>query len=92
MTGDEVKKETMCGAQYSDIDVAHKVRMLMRGQLDHEAVCTMGRDRIMYLSQRVSRLEEALRAVTNELESWNITEGDPEAVEAIKAGKAALAH
>lgn len=91
MTGDELKKETMCGAQYSDIEVAHKVRMLMRDQLNHEAVCTIGRDRIMYLSQRVKKLEDALRAVTDELESWNLTEGDPEAVSAIQAGKLALA-
>ncbi|MEX1669099.1 hypothetical protein AB4876_09260 [Zhongshania guokunii] len=59
MTGDEVKKETMCGAKYSDIEVASMVRMLMRNQLNHEAVCTMGRDRIMYLSQRIEKLQAA---------------------------------
>ena len=55
MTGDEVKKETMCMGNLSDIEVAGKVRMLMRYDLDHEAVCTAGRDRIMYLSQQLEK-------------------------------------
>lgn len=60
MTGDEVIKETMCMGDKSDIEVAHLVRMLMRKDLMHEAVCTAARDRIMYLSQRVERLEKEM--------------------------------
>lgn len=60
MTGDKVIKERMCMGHLSDIEVADKVRMLMRNDLMHEATCTAGRDRIMYLSQRVALLEREL--------------------------------
>lgn len=40
-------------AGLSDMDVASKVRMLMRDDFDHEAVCTMARDRIVYLSDQL---------------------------------------
>lgn len=39
---------------------------------------------------RIPVLVDALRTVVNELEAWNLTEGDPETVEAIKKAKAAL--
>lgn len=57
MTGDKVEKEKMVFADLSDLEMASKVRMLMRHDLDHEAVCVGARDRIMYLSQRVEELE-----------------------------------
>lgn len=60
MTGDKVDKETMCMGHLSDIEVANKVRMLYRDTLNHEAVCTAARDRIMYLSQRVDELEQEM--------------------------------
>ncbi len=60
MTGDEVIKETMCMGHLSDIEVAHKVRMLYRTDLDHEAVCVAARDRIMFLSQEVERLKREM--------------------------------
>ena len=53
VTGDKVEKSKMVLAELSDLQVAGKVRMLMRGDLDHEMVCTAARDRIMYLSQQV---------------------------------------
>lgn len=56
MTSDEVNKETMAFAHLSDLEMALSVRMLMRTDLDHEAVCTGARDRIMYLSQENERL------------------------------------
>ncbi len=56
MTGDTVEKETMVFGHLSDLEMAGKVRMLMRNDLDHEAVCTGSRDRIMYLSQQVAAL------------------------------------
>ena len=56
MTGDKIEKENMVFAHLSDLEMAGKVRMLMRGDLDHEAVCCGSRDRIMYLSQEVERL------------------------------------
>ncbi len=40
----------------SDATVASRVRMLMPGQLDHEFVCMLARDRILYLSQELDRL------------------------------------
>lgn len=42
---------------WTDIHVAGKVRMLMRGDLDHEMVCTVARDRIMALSKEIVRIE-----------------------------------
>lgn len=50
----------MSDAHTPDIVVAMRVRMLMRDQLDHEAVCVMARDRIMALSKEVARLTAAL--------------------------------
>lgn len=58
MTGDKVEKDKMIFAHLSDLEMALKVRMLMRFDLDHEAVCTGARDRIMYLSQQVEELEQ----------------------------------
>lgn len=40
-----------------DLEVARRVRMLMRDDLNHESVCTMARDRIMTLFEE----KEALR-------------------------------
>jgi hypothetical protein len=54
MTGDKVEKDNMVFADLSDLEMAGKVRMLMRGDLDHEAVCVGARDRIMYLSQQLA--------------------------------------
>lgn len=56
------KDMPITGAQFSDFEIAGKVRMLMRDQLDHEAVCVMARDRIMALSKRVAELS-ALAAI-----------------------------
>lgn len=41
----------------SDMEVAGQVRMLHRNQLDHERVCTLARDRIVYLADRLGELE-----------------------------------
>ena len=62
MTGDKVEKEDMVFAHLTDFQMAVKVRMLMRDELSHEAICCGARDRIMYLSQEVARLTEALNA------------------------------
>lgn len=40
-------------AHLSDMEVAGQIRMLERGQLDHERVCTLARDRIVYLADRL---------------------------------------
>lgn len=45
------------GAHLSDMDVAGRIRMLMRGQLDHESVCTLARDRVVYLADRLGEIE-----------------------------------
>ena len=47
-------------ADRSDIEVAGRVRMLLRSDLNHEFVCCAARDRIMYLSQENARLREQL--------------------------------
>lgn len=67
MTGDKVIKENMCMGDRSDIEVASLVRMLMRHDAMHEAICTAGRDRIMYLSQRVAELEQEMTDATKSI-------------------------
>jgi len=49
-----------CGGHLSHDEVASKVRMLMRHDLDHEAVCNMGRDRIVWLAGQVDALQAKL--------------------------------
>lgn len=51
-----VRREIL-GPELSDAEVASAVRMLERGQIDHEAICTLARDRILYLSQRLAEIE-----------------------------------
>lgn len=41
-----------------DEEVARRVRMMSRSDLDHEFVCTLGRDRIMALVKEKASLEE----------------------------------
>jgi hypothetical protein len=53
----------LAGDHMPDVEVASRVRMLMRDQIDHEAICVTARDRIMWLSQEVERLSEALKAI-----------------------------
>lgn len=50
-------------AAKSDLEVAARVRMLMRNDLFHENVCTLARDRIMGLSKRLAKVRAALAAV-----------------------------
>jgi hypothetical protein len=52
----------LAGDHLPDVEVASNVRMLMRDQLDHEAVCVTARDRIMWLSQENERLRTELQA------------------------------
>jgi len=55
-------RQRQAGSHLSDAQVAHSVRMLMRDDLDHEAVCVMARDRICYLSAALEDLTRQLRA------------------------------
>jgi hypothetical protein len=41
---------------------------------------------------RLNNYHDALRIVTEELEAWNLTEGDEEAEQAIHIGKRCLSH
>jgi hypothetical protein len=45
------------GAGLSDMEVAGEVRMLHRSQLNHESICTLARDRIVYLADRLGEIE-----------------------------------
>jgi hypothetical protein len=56
-----LNSNTLAGSQFSDEEVAGFVRMLMRQQVNHEAICTMGRDRIMLLSERLQRADEIIQ-------------------------------
>lgn len=49
--------------EMSDEWLANEIRGLMRNDLWHEAFCGAGRDRIMRLSMKVTRLEGYLRNI-----------------------------
>ena len=53
--------------ELTDEEVAGQVRMLTRRQLDHEAVCTTARDRILCLTEEKATLEAALRDLADRL-------------------------
>ncbi len=63
MTGDPVDPTTMVFADLTDYQMACKVRGLFRTDIDHEAVVTGARDRIMYLSQENERLKNTIRSL-----------------------------
>lgn len=63
MTYDWLHRDMKIGRpDLNDYQVASMVRMLMRGDLNHEMVCTLGRDRIMGLSKEIARLRIELAA------------------------------
>jgi hypothetical protein len=51
------KLSELTGGHLSHDEVAGKVRMLMRTDFDHEAVCMMARDRIKWMEWEINRLE-----------------------------------
>lgn len=56
----------------TDAEMATKVRMLTRFDLDHELVCVAGRDRIIKLSRELQQLRDAVA------EFVHIISSDPE--------------
>jgi hypothetical protein len=52
-------RERLCGGQLTDDQVAFQTAMLMRTDLNHEAVLAVAKDRIRWLSRRVAALEGA---------------------------------
>ena len=72
------------GAHLDDVEIASRVRMLMREDIDHEMVCVMARDRILSLSKQCADLLEACKAAKKFLEPdlvepgravfWNLVE------------------
>jgi hypothetical protein len=48
--------------QWDDVEVAGRVRMLMRNDLDHEMICTVARDRILCLAKEKARYAQLLYA------------------------------
>lgn len=55
--------------QWSDEEMAGRVRMLMRDQLNHEVICTAARDRIMCLSKEKRLLENQIRRLETKIET-----------------------
>lgn len=56
------EKRPISASNMSDKEVAGAVRMLLRDQLNHEAVCVMARDRILCLAEEKQRLQDATEA------------------------------
>lgn len=53
----------IAGAHITDEQVAHRVRILMRDDLSHEAVLVMARDRILNLAAQKAILRAAIQSV-----------------------------
>lgn len=51
------------GGHLSHDELARQVRMLLRGDYNHEAVCLMGRDRIVWLARKLDELIAAAKTV-----------------------------
>lgn len=51
-----------------DDEVAAMVRMLMRGDLNHERICVIARDRIMALLKEKTELEQRTERQTEEIQ------------------------
>lgn len=49
----------------SDFEVAGRVRMLMRSDWDHEAICTLARDRIVYLADQLQLARDQIAQLQN---------------------------
>lgn len=90
MTGDKVEKDKMTFAELSDLEMANKVRMLMRKALEHEAVCVGARDRIMYLSQQVEGMSQENIRLKNTLKMISEIHYSAYAVDAVCLAKDAL--
>lgn len=56
-------KSIQAGAHLSDKEIAGKIRMLRRDDIDFEAVCVMAKDRILALSQDLETVTKALAEV-----------------------------
>lgn len=56
----ECDRADLCGGHLTDDQVAYETAMLMRGDLNHEAVLCTAKDRIRWLSRRVADLEALL--------------------------------
>jgi len=52
----------------SDVEIAGRVRMLMRDDLNHEGIVCAARDRILHLSEENERLRRELYSRTRSLE------------------------
>lgn len=68
MTDDDRAAATadLCFGHLSHIEMASKVRMLMRGDIEHEPICVGARDRIVWLAQREHDLLAEVRRLRAE--------------------------
>ncbi len=61
-----VRERPHLGDNLTDSEMAGKIRMMMRDDLDHELVCVMARDRIISLSDQISTARAALKVAVAE--------------------------
>lgn len=78
-------------AHLSDAEMANYVRMLMRDDLDHEAVLTGARDRIMHLSARIAELERERDEARAGAEFWRSGSASGAALATAEKARAAAA-
>ena len=61
-----MENKPIAGSHLTDTQVASAVRMLLRDQLNHEAVCLVARDRIVSLATERDQLKARLEAAERE--------------------------
>lgn len=87
----DYERAMLCGGHLTDDEVAHQTAMLMRYDLNHEAVLQTAKDRIRWLSrslERAQRMRGPLRPRPRDFygpDDWK--GGDPEEQAAIVRGR-----
>lgn len=56
----EKTRERLCGGQFTDMEVAARIALTTRGDLDHEARLQMAKDRIRWLSVQLAMAKDAM--------------------------------
>jgi hypothetical protein len=62
----DCERAKLCGGHLTDDEVAHQAAMLMRGDLNHEAVLQTAKDRIRWLSRQLVAARAALQSIKDQ--------------------------
>lgn len=60
------------GSKFTHAEIANKVRMLTRSDLDHEMVCMLGRDRIILLANELAEATSRATKAEKQRDLWRL--------------------